>query len=172
LESSAADHRSFDGNGFLTLFAQGPGEDFARYSATNDKVLKALDRHDELQSLVLEGKSCFLENCAMRMPKGADSRINCRAPGRLTNGAQNATCFGHGRIIQDRQKPGERFTMKIIVVGGTGLIGKKVVMNLRQHRHEVVAASPLSGVNTVTGEGLTKTLAGAQVVVDVANAPS
>jgi len=62
--------------------------------------------------------------------------------------------------------------MKIIVVGGTGLIGKKVVMNLRQHRHEVVAASPLSGVNTVTGEGLTKTLAGAQVVVDVANAPS
>src|SRR5229473_495047 len=65
-----------------------------------------------------------------------------------------------------------RFTMKIAVIGGTGLIGKKVVMNLRQHGHEVVAASPSSGVNTVTGEGLAQALAGAQVVVDVANAPS
>src|SRR5579864_9555752 len=61
---------------------------------------------------------------------------------------------------------------KIVVVGGSGLIGKKVVMNLRQHDHEVVAASPSSGVNTVTGEGLAQALAGAQVVVDVANAPS
>jgi uncharacterized protein YbjT (DUF2867 family) len=62
--------------------------------------------------------------------------------------------------------------MKIIVIGGSGLIGKKVVMNLRQHGHEVVAASPSSGVNTVTGEGLAQALAGAQVVVDVANAPN
>src|SRR5205809_935469 len=62
--------------------------------------------------------------------------------------------------------------MKIVVIGGSGLIGKKVVTNLRQHGHEVVAASPSSGVNTVTGEGLAKALAGAQVVVDVANAPS
>src|SRR3979411_1390764 len=62
--------------------------------------------------------------------------------------------------------------MKIVVIGGTGLIGKKVVMNLRPHRHEVVAASPASGVNSVTGEGLAQALAGAQVVVDVANAPS
>jgi uncharacterized protein YbjT (DUF2867 family) len=62
--------------------------------------------------------------------------------------------------------------MKIVVIGGTGLIGKKVVTNLRQHGHEVVAASPSSGVNTVTGEGLAQALAGAQVVVDVANAPS
>src|SRR5205807_5220886 len=62
--------------------------------------------------------------------------------------------------------------MKIIVIGGSGLIGKKVVKNLRQQGHEVVAASPSSGVNTVTGEGLTQALAGAQVVVDVANAPS
>ena len=67
---------------------------------------------------------------------------------------------------------GERGAMKIVVIGGTGLIGKKVVMNLRQHGHEVVAASPSLGVNTVTGEGLTQSLAGAQVVVDVANAPS
>jgi uncharacterized protein YbjT (DUF2867 family) len=62
--------------------------------------------------------------------------------------------------------------MKIVVIGGSGLIGKKVVTNLRQHGHEVVAASPSSGVNTVTGEGLAQALAGARVVVDVANAPS
>src|SRR5213595_3482250 len=62
--------------------------------------------------------------------------------------------------------------MKIVVIGGSGLIGKKVVTNLRQHDQEVVAASPSSGVNAVTGEGLAQALAGAQVVVDVANAPS
>lgn len=62
--------------------------------------------------------------------------------------------------------------MKIVVIGGSGLIGKKVVKNLCQQGHEAVAASPSSGVNTVTGEGLAQALAGAQVVVDVANAPS
>jgi uncharacterized protein YbjT (DUF2867 family) len=62
--------------------------------------------------------------------------------------------------------------MKIVVIGGSGLIGKKVVKNLRQQGHEVVAASPSSGVNAVTGEGLAQALAGAQVVVDVANSPS
>jgi uncharacterized protein YbjT (DUF2867 family)/quercetin dioxygenase-like cupin family protein len=63
-------------------------------------------------------------------------------------------------------------TMKIVVVGGTGLIGSKVVNLLRTAGHEVVAASPSSGVNTLTGEGLAEALAGAQVVVDVANSPS
>jgi uncharacterized protein YbjT (DUF2867 family) len=62
--------------------------------------------------------------------------------------------------------------MKIVVIGGTGLIGTKLVNNLRQRGHEVVAASPSSGVNTLTGEGLAEALAGAQVVVDVANSPS
>jgi uncharacterized protein YbjT (DUF2867 family) len=61
--------------------------------------------------------------------------------------------------------------LKIVVIGGSGLIGKKVVKNLREQGHDVLAASPSSGVNTVTGEGLSETLAGAQVVVDVANAP-
>src|SRR6187549_2904193 len=61
--------------------------------------------------------------------------------------------------------------MKMVVIGGSGLIGKKVVTNLRQRGHEVLAASPSTGVNTVTGEGLAEALAGAQVVVDVANAP-
>ena len=62
--------------------------------------------------------------------------------------------------------------MKIVVIGGSGLIGTKVVKNLRQAGHEVLAASPSSGVNSITGEGLAKALAGAQVVVDVTNAPS
>jgi uncharacterized protein YbjT (DUF2867 family) len=62
--------------------------------------------------------------------------------------------------------------MKIVVIGGSGLIGSKVVSMLRQRGHEVVAASPSTGVNTVTGEGLNHALQGAQVVVDVANAPS
>jgi uncharacterized protein YbjT (DUF2867 family) len=62
--------------------------------------------------------------------------------------------------------------MKIVVIGGSGLIGTKLVSRLRQTGHEVVAASPNSGVNTITGEGLAEALAGAQVVVDVANSPS
>jgi uncharacterized protein YbjT (DUF2867 family) len=62
--------------------------------------------------------------------------------------------------------------MKIVVIGGTGLIGSKTVAILRQHGHEVVAGSPQSGVNTITGEGLKDVLAGAQVVIDLANSPS
>ena len=62
--------------------------------------------------------------------------------------------------------------MKIVVIGGTGLIGSKTVAILRQRGHEVVAASPQSGVNTITGEGLKGALAGAQVVIDLANSPS
>lgn len=62
--------------------------------------------------------------------------------------------------------------MKIVVIGGSGLIGSKVVKNLTQQGHEVVAASPSTGVNTITGEGLTEALKGAQVVIDVANAPA
>src|SRR5690242_12871986 len=61
--------------------------------------------------------------------------------------------------------------LKIVVIGGSGLIGKKVVKDLRERGHEVLAASPSSGVNSVTGEGLAGALAGADVVVDVANAP-
>lgn len=62
--------------------------------------------------------------------------------------------------------------IKIVVIGGSGLIGTKVVNNLRQRGHEVVPASPSSGVNTVSGEGLAAALDRAQVVVDVSNAPS
>ena len=62
--------------------------------------------------------------------------------------------------------------MKIVVIGGTGLIGSKTVPMLRQGGHEVVAASPKTGVNSITGEGLTEAMAGTQVVIDLANSPS
>jgi uncharacterized protein YbjT (DUF2867 family) len=62
--------------------------------------------------------------------------------------------------------------MKIVVIGGSGLIGKKLVSKLRERGHEAVAASPSSGVNAVTGEGLAEVLVGTQVVVDVTNSPS
>ena len=62
--------------------------------------------------------------------------------------------------------------MRIVVIGGSGLIGTRLVARLREQKHEVVAASPNSGVNSVTGEGLAEALKGASVVVDVSNAPS
>jgi uncharacterized protein YbjT (DUF2867 family) len=62
--------------------------------------------------------------------------------------------------------------MKIVIIGGTGLIGSKTAAILRQRGHEVVAAAPNTGVNTITGEGLKAALAGAQVVIDLANSPS
>src|SRR5690349_15617950 len=62
--------------------------------------------------------------------------------------------------------------MKIVVIGGTGLIGSKTVAILRQRGHEVVAASPAKGINSITGEGLKDALTGTQVVVDLANSPS
>src|SRR5262250_1669231 len=67
---------------------------------------------------------------------------------------------------------GKETIMKIVVIGGTGLIGSKLVRKLREQGHEAVAASPDTGVNTLTGEGLAEALTGAQVVVDVSNSPS
>ena len=62
--------------------------------------------------------------------------------------------------------------MKLVIIGGTGLIGSKLVMKLREQGHEAVAAAPNTGVNTLTGEGLAQALDGASVVVDVSNSPS
>ncbi|MGN2259414.1 SDR family oxidoreductase, partial [Pseudomonas aeruginosa] len=62
--------------------------------------------------------------------------------------------------------------MKIVIIGGTGLIGAKLARNLRERGHEVLAAAPSSGVNSITREGLAQAMDGAEVVVDVANAPS
>lgn len=75
-----------------------------------------------------------------------------------------------GRHMNNNPSPTQ--TLKIVVIGASGLIGTKLTHNLRQLGHEVVAASPSSGVNTITGEGLAAALAGAHVVVDVANSPS
>jgi uncharacterized protein YbjT (DUF2867 family) len=66
----------------------------------------------------------------------------------------------------------KRSTMRIVVIGGSGLIGSKVVKKLGEQGHQAVAASPASGVNTLTGEGLAEVLDGASVVVDVSNSPS
>jgi len=62
--------------------------------------------------------------------------------------------------------------MKLVIIGGTGLIGSKLVNRLREHGHEAVPAAPVTGVNTLTGEGLAEVLQGASVVVDVSNSPS
>jgi uncharacterized protein YbjT (DUF2867 family) len=62
--------------------------------------------------------------------------------------------------------------MKVVVIGGTGLIGSKVVAKLKQQGHDAIAAAPNTGVNTMTGEGLAEAMAGAEVVVDVSNSPS
>lgn len=62
--------------------------------------------------------------------------------------------------------------MKIVIIGGTGLIGSKTADRLRQQGHEVIAAAPSTGVNTITGEGLAETLENASVVIDLANSPS
>lgn len=62
--------------------------------------------------------------------------------------------------------------MKIVIIGGTGLIGSQLVNQLRQNNHEIIAASPSSGVNTLTGEGVKEVLADADVVIDVSNSPS
>src|SRR5438874_11058159 len=75
-------------------------------------------------------------------------------------------------VMKNQTSETKSKTMKIVVIGGTGLVGAKLVNNLRQQGHEVIAASPSRGINSVTGEGLAAALVGAKVVVDVSNAPS
>jgi uncharacterized protein YbjT (DUF2867 family) len=77
-----------------------------------------------------------------------------------------------GRMTIGASGENERFDMKIVVIGGSGLIGSKLVTKLRDRGHEAVAGSPGSGVNTLTGEGVPEALKGAAVVVDVSNSPS
>ena len=62
--------------------------------------------------------------------------------------------------------------MKIVVIGGSGLIGTKVVAKLRQQGHQVISASPATGINTITGEGLTEAMQDTDIVIDLANSPS
>src|SRR5499426_2806587 len=79
---------------------------------------------------------------------------------------------GHGRASRKYLDRKEKTIMKIVVIGGTGLIGSKLVKKLREQGHEAVAASPNTGVNSITGEGLAGALKGAAAVVDVTNSPS
>src|ERR1700739_621700 len=79
---------------------------------------------------------------------------------------------GYDQQVRNAEPKIEERIMKIVVIGGTGLIGSKLVNKLREQGHEAVAASPNSGVNTLTGEGLAEALKGASVVVDVSNSPS
>src|SRR6478672_5705574 len=94
----------------------------------------------------------------------------------LPNPGLRPTGFEAGEFIEaSGYQPAHtkgRTIMKVVVIGGSGLIGSKVVTNLREKGHEAVAASPNTGVNTLTGEGLGDALAGASVVVDVSNSPS
>src|SRR5215831_5255245 len=83
------------------------------------------------------------------------------------NTLSRTTLTNHGLRATNR-----RFAMKIVVIGGTGLIGSKTVAILRQQGHELVAASPNTGVNTITGEGLKEAMTGAAVAIDLANSPS
>src|SRR5262245_52804838 len=81
--------------------------------------------------------------------------------------------MGHGTQFGNTQHPSKgTATMKLVIIGGTGLIGSKLVKQLRGHGHEAVPAAPDTGVNTLTGDGLAEVLQGASVVVDVSNSPS
>jgi len=89
--------------------------------------------------------------------------------------SQNAEVFGLSEYEWQKRTATLRIEgeiMKIVVIGGTGLIGSKLVSKLREHGHEAVAASPSSGVNSITGDGLADAMKGASVVVDVTNSPS
>jgi uncharacterized protein YbjT (DUF2867 family) len=89
-----------------------------------------------------------------------------------TRGRQSAPAYLRGMPTSTWTDAGTTHTLRIVVIGGTGLIGSKLVAKLRDNGHEVVAASPNSGVNTLTGEGLAGAVEGADVVVDVSNSPS
>src|SRR5262249_5447204 len=129
-----------------------------------------------LRSSMLLAASRIRRSTLTRSSRGcwmADARAGiCRQPIRsqLTS-KRLAQSVPTGRFEMQRSKIREAI-MKIVVIGGSGLIGSKLVRKLREHGHEAVAASPDSGVNTLTGEGLAEALRGASVVVDVSNSPS
>src|SRR5690242_1635533 len=98
-----------------------------------------------------------------------DWRLGGFEPLRSAQSSLHGTRRCQRRDSDHRQARGAR--MKIVVIGGTGRIGSKLVENLRNDRHEAIPASPDTGVDTITGKGLAEVVEGAQVVVDVANAP-
>src|SRR6185295_2867882 len=105
---------------------------------------------------------------------GTDIRTQDRAHtrGRLQPDRHGAPRLRHASRHREKRKPTKGQVMRLVVIGGTGLIGSKVVEKLKAKGYDAIAASPNTGVNTITGEGLAEALAGADVVVDVANSPS
>jgi len=107
------------------------------------------------------------------MDHGLDSEqaryVLARHLPKVQNASPDAAMAAGTRSARRRK---DRLTMKIVVIGGTGLIGSKVVAKLTEGGHEVIPASPRLGINTITGEGLDAALDGASVVVDVSNSPS
>src|ERR1700746_903217 len=114
-----------------------------------------------------------------QIPSSLAQTINCAQCGRtelavpltMLRDVMRPFATACGATDMERELAGGD-AMKIVVIGGTGLIGSKVVAKLRQKGHEALAAAPNTGVNTITGKGLKEALAGTQVVVDVANSPS
>src|SRR5262245_26770410 len=119
--------------------------------------------------------------------RAAAKRSRRRALGRTSGIAGEWLCFcratSPSRSVHRSSLPGRRrgprrpghegiAIMKLVIIGGTGLIGSKLVTKLREGGHNTVAAAPNTGVNTLTGEGLAAALQGASVVVDVSNSPS
>src|SRR5688572_8186035 len=93
----------------------------------------------------------------------------------VTSGPRQPSCdVGRCKPAPSPQLPrrNKGFDMKAVIIGGSGLIGRKLAALLEQAGHQVTAASPSTGVNAVTGEGLAQALAGAEVVIDVSNSPS
>src|SRR5438034_6284163 len=120
-------------------------------------------------SAARQRKCCRTPRCKQRRGATSDlQRLSCKScmtvigiqqlPGKPKR--DHPTSVMKNQTSETKSK-----TMKIVIIGGTGLIGAKLVNNLRQQGHEVVAASPSRGINSVTGEGLAAALAGAQVVV-------
>src|SRR5262245_47497691 len=123
------------------------------------------------------------EECARIRPrKDVFSTLSSQRPGTAISPASK-DCLSHvsrppghsgckARATLNRIKTERDIIMKLVIIGGTGLIGSKLVTRLREHGHEAVPASPDTGVNTLTGKGLAEVLQGASVVVDVSNSPS
>src|SRR4029077_12744534 len=114
-----------------------------------------------------------------RLLSGRDARHHSHAPGSDQRRAPRVSAGLRQHVTARRPHDGRSiiqtlkgFAMKVVIIGGSGLIGSKLVARLREQGHDAVPASPDSGVNTLTGEGLAKALEAANVVVDVSNSPS
>src|SRR6059058_4175583 len=137
-------------------------------------TLSPPSRHSSAASHCLQPEGnkrrrCLVQRCA-RLIKN-EKKTRARSPPQTARSSQEDR-HSVGKSTSTSLDRLGSYHMKIVVIGGTGLIGSKLVALLRQRDQEVLAASPDSGVNTLTGEGLAEALVGAQVVVDLTNSPS